>query len=192
MWIVTRWLFWKEVTIGPQWHGLSLRVDRTPGTPSCHSLLLLSVSASVLSASPSRGATDIRWLASGLQDGVTVLVQFDVADDGFRSTQRIRCSRSVGPFNANRIRLVFRQFHCCGECFPGDCLGVGPTFGRNFRHSVDPQVIPACLNFDIVDAVFHLALCAVDLFDVFGCVGQTVALGTNGGLHLVNFFLRVL
>ena len=37
---------------------------------------------------------------------------------------------------------------------------VNQSFSRDFRHLVDPQVVHACLIFDVVDAVFHLVLCA--------------------------------
>ena len=94
---------------------------------------------------------------------------------------------------ARSMRIWFAcSSRCCGERFPDYCLCVGPSFSRDFRHLVDPQVVHACLIFGVVDAVFHLALCVGYPFDVLDGVGQTVALGTNGGLHLVDFFLRML
>ena len=123
-------------------------------------------------------------LASGLQDAVSVLVRLEPDDDGLRLAGRAR-SRSVRTLNANSVRLSFRQFHRCGEALPHDCLGVSPIFGGDFCYPVDPQVVSPRLNFDVVDAVFHFALCACYLLDISGGVGQSVALAVDGHLHLV-------
>ena len=86
----------------------------------------------------------------------------------------VRCPRSM------RIAL------------PHDCLGVSPIFGSDFCYPVDPQIVSSRLIFDVVDAVFHFALCAGYLFDIFGGVGQSVALAVDGHLHHVYLSPSVL
>ena len=65
-------------------------------------------------------------------------------------------------------------------------------FGGDFFYPVDPQIVSCRLIFDVVDAVFHFALCTGYLFDLSGGVGQSVALAVDGHLHHVYLSLSVL
>ena len=52
-------------------------------------------------------------------------------------------------------------------------------FGGDFFYPVDLQIVSSRLIFDVVDAVFHFALCTGYLFDLSGGVGQSVALAVD-------------